>query len=181
MANTEGLDQRFWSRLEQMIRDSGGRMYVVSGYRSVEEQTALWNDALSKYGSADAARQWVAPPGKSNHNHGWAVDLGYTDGGLEWAHSNAYRYGLHFPMEWEPWHIEPTWARDGSASPPMDEHIHEGMENAGPYTDPPTGFMSVDDPARNGDLATQLMRIVAMVENPVESNQVEITRPEMYS
>src|SRR5688572_28884240 len=106
MAGTEGMDPRFASALEQMIHESGGRIWIVSGYRSVEEQTSLWNNALAKYGSEDAARQWVAPPGRSNHNHGIAADLGFSDGGLEWAHQNAQKYGLYFPMSWEDWHIE---------------------------------------------------------------------------
>ena len=63
---------------------------------------------MKKYGSAAKARKWVAPPGKSQHNHGNAADLRYAnDAARKWAHENAARFGLHFRMGNEPWHIEP--------------------------------------------------------------------------
>lgn len=108
----EGLDPTFRQRLETMqdamppeLRQDLG---AISGYRSVEHQQRLWDDALERYGSPEAARQWVAPPGRSNHNHGNAVDLSYqSDAAREWVHENAGEFGLHFPMSWENWHIEP--------------------------------------------------------------------------
>lgn len=180
MADTEHLDPKFWSALQQMIVDSGGRMSVVSAYRSIEEQTSLWNDALAKYGTADAARQWVAPPGHSNHNAGWAVDLGFSDGGLDWAHANASKYGLNFPMEWEPWHIEPSWARDGSADASDVVAARDGFANGSAYTDPPSGQMMVGDPNRNFNMGTQLQNLNALLMNPVEPAQPAPTRPELH-
>jgi hypothetical protein len=103
-----GLVPNFDTALNKLIAASGGRVQMRSGYRSVEEQTRLWNDALKKYGSPEAARKWVAPPGKSNHNRGLAADL---SGDLKWAHANAPKFGLYFPMEWEPWHIELNGSR----------------------------------------------------------------------
>ena len=107
----EGLDAAFAKRLESFVAASGGRIKITSGYRSVEHQTRLWNDAIRKYGSEAAARKWVAPPGKSNHNHGIAADLDLSaPGAREWAHANAIRFGMYFPMSWEPWHIQPLKA-----------------------------------------------------------------------
>ncbi len=103
MADFEGLNPVFSDALQRLIAASGGRIRLESGYRSVETQTRLWNDALAKYGSVEAARKWVAPPGKSNHNKGAAGDLA---GDLELAHQLAPQFGLSFPMSWEPWHIE---------------------------------------------------------------------------
>lgn len=180
MAGTEGMNPKFGSALEQLIRDSGGRVWIVSGYRSVEEQQSLWDNALAKYGSEDAARQWVAPPGKSNHGKGIAADLGFSDGGLEWTHQNASKYGLYFPMDWEEWHIEPMGSRDGTmdTSTPTDQ---AGM-TGGPYTDPPTGMMAADDPGRNFDLGTQLQRVMGfLTEPPVETMTPEHTHPEIYT
>lgn len=87
---------------------------ISSGYRSPQRQAELWQGALAKYGSEDAARKWVAPPGRSNHNHGQAVDLKYLDpSALDWVRQNASKYGLHFPLSNENWHIEPIGARGG--------------------------------------------------------------------
>jgi LAS superfamily LD-carboxypeptidase LdcB len=88
-------------------KEAGHNISIYSGYRSDEHQGRLYQDALEKYGSPAAARKWVAPPGKSQHNHGTAADLKYgSDEARSWAHQNAPSFGLHFRMDWEPWHIE---------------------------------------------------------------------------
>lgn len=124
-----GMDDSFAANLAAMIQDAppgiAEGLGVLSGYRSEDRQEKLWNDALAKYGSADAARKWVAPPGKSMHNHGQAVDLAYNGQSLQnapqevldWVHANAGKYGLHFPMAHEPWHVEPVGARGGTVAP----------------------------------------------------------------
>lgn len=103
-----GMNAQFASALQRMIKDSGGKLSINSGYRSNDRQAQLFAAAVRKYGSEKAARKWVAPPGKSNHNRGTAADIG---GDLNWAHANAARYGLVFPMAHEKWHIEPVGAR----------------------------------------------------------------------
>lgn len=91
------------------------QLRVTSGYRSTETQQRLWDDAVAKYGSEAAARRWVAPPGSSQHNFGNAADLKYlSDEALQWAHANAEKYGLTFPLSNENWHIEVAGARDGT-------------------------------------------------------------------
>mgnify|MGYP002140046610 FL=1 len=50
------------------------QLQVYSGYRSPERQAQLWDAALKKYGSPEAARKWVAPPGRSQHGHGNAAE-----------------------------------------------------------------------------------------------------------
>lgn len=107
-AEVKGLNAQFNSALQRMIKDSGGRISITSGYRSVERQTQLWNAALKKYGSPEAARKWVAPPGKSSHSRGLAADIA---GDKKWANANAAKYGLTFPLSNEDWHIEPINAR----------------------------------------------------------------------
>lgn len=168
MADYEGLDSEFRRRLEAMVQASGGRLYIVSGFRSVEEQTALWNDAVNKYGPEEA-RNWVAPPGSSNHNHGVAVDFGYSDDDAQaWAHANASRYGLNFPMEWEPWHIEPTGVRDGTYH--SDVQIDLGGTAPGTadaYTNAPAGQQSVTDATRRFDLGYQLAQLGGILAGQV--------------
>lgn len=103
-----GFTNDFQQRLDTLIAASGGRLSITSGYRSPERQAELFAAAVKKYGSEAAARKWVAPPGKSRHGMGIAADLG---GDLAWAHKNAQRFGLYFPMSWENWHIEPLGSR----------------------------------------------------------------------
>lgn len=102
----------FRAGLQKLISDFGGKIRVSSGSRSDAEQTALWEQALRKYGSPEAARKWVAPPGRSNHNEGLAADLSFADDAtLRAAHARAKQYGLHFPLSNESWHVEPLGSR----------------------------------------------------------------------
>jgi LAS superfamily LD-carboxypeptidase LdcB len=60
-------------------------------------------------------RARVAPPGRSFHGKGQAVDLRYGDqAAREWAHQHAAEYGLNFPLGNEPWHIEPIGIRNAT-------------------------------------------------------------------
>lgn len=117
------MNPEFRASLERMFADAPAEirdsLRVSSGYRSPERQAQLWEDALQRYGSPEAARQWVAPPGNSQHNHGNAADLRYLDpAAREWAHQNAANYGLSFPLGNEDWHIELATARGGHAPAP---------------------------------------------------------------
>lgn len=104
----DDLDPHLRIPLAQLIAAAPGTITVFSGRRSYAKQAELFAAALRKYGSYNAARRWVAPPGTSMHNKGLAADLTFQNPGtLQWAHANASRFGLHFPMSWEDWHIEP--------------------------------------------------------------------------
>lgn len=86
---------------------------INSAFRTPERQAELFKAAVAKYGSEEAARKWVAPPGRSKHNEGAAVDLKYIDpAAKEYIHANAKNFGLNFPMSHEDWHIEPVGARN---------------------------------------------------------------------
>ena len=127
MAGYDGMNGEYASRLQQFIAASGGRNTITSGYRSPERQAQLWANALKEYGDPEIADNWVARPGKSNHGKGIAADLGFANAAArEWAHANAAKFGLVFPMSWEPWHIEPIGLSANS--------------DPGAYTTPPTGF-----------------------------------------
>ncbi|MBI1203776.1 MAG: hypothetical protein GC182_14840 [Rhodopseudomonas sp.] len=120
-SHVDGLDAGFGSSLAAMIqaapeniRDGLG---LLSGFRSVERQRQLWE-------GSDKSGKWVAPPGRSYHNHGEAADLAYNGKSLshapqdvvDWVHANAGKFGLYFPMAHEPWHVEPMGTRGGSKS-----------------------------------------------------------------
>lgn len=156
------LDPTFARSLQTMLAAApGGGISIYSGARSNERQAQLWEQALRKYGSPEAARKWVAPPGHSNHNRGMAADLRYADPGLvDWAHKNAGDYGLTFPLANENWHIEPLGLRGPGgapapasmpAVPPQAMALNDGltpdMPSRGAF---PTGagasFMPGDDP-----------------------------------
>ncbi len=103
-----GMNVQFERALNQMIGASGGKITLTSGFRDAAKQQALWEGALKKYGDPEIADNWVARPGTSNHEKGNAGDLRFADDSTrKWAHENAGKYGLMFPLGNEPWHIEP--------------------------------------------------------------------------
>lgn len=122
-SHIDGLSGPMADRLASMFDSAPDNVKagldILSGARSVEHQEKLWNAALKKYGSVAKARKWVAPPGRSRHNHGNASDLGWNGKGFshappevkKWVHANAEKFGLSFPLGHEPWHIETADAR----------------------------------------------------------------------
>ncbi len=100
-----GLHPKLQRAVEVLLTEAGGAVQVISGYRSSQEQAALWTSALRRYGSAEAADDWVAPPGHSMHERGLAIDLG---GDVELAARLATELNLplHRPLPNEPWHFE---------------------------------------------------------------------------
>lgn len=117
-----GLNGPFAAQLAAMVAEAQqvfgeGAVRVTSAFRSIERQQELWAEALQKYGSAAEARKWVAPPGSSNHNFGLAADLKFGSSAVQqWFHQQAPRFGLGFPMSWEPWHIEQTDAKSARSA-----------------------------------------------------------------
>jgi hypothetical protein len=97
--------------VETLIKASSGRIRIVSGYRSSETQAELWGDAVARYGDSEVADNWVAPPGRSMHERGLAVDLG---GDLELAVRliDELNLPLWRPLANEPWHFELSGSRD---------------------------------------------------------------------
>ena len=121
---TPGMQSGLWGLLQAAGEELGPGLQVYSGYRSPERQAELYANALAKYGSPEAARKWVAPPGKSQHNSGNAADLKFNGARLtadsdagRWVAENAAKYGLAVPMSWEPWQVELAGAREGLPSP----------------------------------------------------------------
>jgi len=112
-----GLNAEFARRfklLQHAVKQAGGDLYIYSGGRDAKQQAGLYQAALKKYGSESAARKWVAPPGKSNHDTHAGLKYGLGDGAvasdlrgdLAMAHKLAAKYGLMFPLSNEAWHIE---------------------------------------------------------------------------
>jgi D-alanyl-D-alanine carboxypeptidase len=94
------------SALKQMLADAANAGYTVipaSGYRSYETQVSVYNSEVTSYGQTVADSE-SARPGYSEHQTGWAIDLGSggcnitdcfgdTPGG-KWVTANAYKYGF---------------------------------------------------------------------------------------
>lgn len=118
--------------LEKMINDAkndGIKLYISSGYRSIERQTMLFNrkvnyfknKGLSQAKAEIQAARIVAKPKTSEHHSGLAVDLNgvrdnfYKTKEYKWLMSNSYKYGfiLRYPKDktnitnviYEPWHF----------------------------------------------------------------------------
>lgn len=115
--------------LEDMFngaKKSGITLYAVSGYRSYNRQTEVYDAEVSRVGEEKAV-QAVAYPGNSEHQTGLAMDISsesadflLTEGFGEtkegkWLKENAHLYGfiLRYPKgkekitqyKFEPWHF----------------------------------------------------------------------------
>lgn len=93
----DNLDPLLQDIAIKIFVESGGRVWVGSGWRSIQQQASLYN--AWKNGTYDVPR--VAKPGTSQHNHGRAIDF---SGDLRLAQQLGAKYGLNFPMDDEPWH-----------------------------------------------------------------------------
>ena len=94
----------------------GGR--VNSGYRPPWYQKRLWDEAVKKYGSEQAAAKWVARPGTSRHGKKGgqgAVDVS-LGGQLDASTDRLYR-----PMSWEEWHVQLSGTKELEVEPAEPE------------------------------------------------------------
>jgi zinc D-Ala-D-Ala carboxypeptidase len=102
------LDSELLGALRRAATDAardGVEFVVDSGWRSPEYQEQLLREAISKYGSEEAARRWVATPNTSAHVSGHAVDIGPSSA-ASWLSEHGGAYGLCQIYGNEPWHYE---------------------------------------------------------------------------
>ena len=102
------LDPALLGALRQAATDAaddGVEFLVDSGWRSAAYQEQLFREAVSKYGSEQAATRWVATPDTSPHVSGDAVDIG-PSGAVAWLSEHGSGYGLCRIYGTEPWHYE---------------------------------------------------------------------------
>lgn len=134
--NNYYFDSRAVAELQQMLADGrkeGLDFWICSAYRTIEKQTDLYNDKVSRLQAEgmsydEAFREAgtvVAYPGTSEHNLGLAADIVARDYQLlddkqadtaesKWLKENCWRYGfiLRYPTDktketgiiFEPWH-----------------------------------------------------------------------------
>ena len=122
MASDGPLQPEFQSLMDKLLAlPQMQGAYVYSGYRNNAHQAKLFENALKKYGSVDAARHNVAPEGHSNHNHGIAADLGFANNSQRYWLKKAQesgelaKLGLQLRMSHEGWHVEPYQAKGDHA------------------------------------------------------------------
>lgn len=83
---------------------AGHRLVVISGFRTMAEQTYLFE--CFKSGKCNGGHI-AAPPGFSSHQSGRALDLNARAGGnLAWLEANAASFGFLRTVPSEPWHWE---------------------------------------------------------------------------
>lgn len=130
LTNGEMVDSRILPDLQEMFdeaRSEGIDLFVRSGYRSSREQeellesriTAYQEEGLSRAEAEKEAENWVALPGRSEHQTGLCVDINSEEDAemnrtYEWLAENAWKYGFieRYPPEKsditgvnpEPWH-----------------------------------------------------------------------------
>ncbi|HSM82699.1 MAG TPA: M15 family metallopeptidase [Nodosilinea sp.] len=115
-----------YEAMAQAAAQAGIRLVPLSGFRSQDEQEAIFFGLKAERGQDAQTRAEVsAPPGYSEHHTGFAIDLGdssqagthlsqeFADtAAYQWMQANAVRFGyeLSFPLDnlqgvaFEPWH-----------------------------------------------------------------------------
>lgn len=136
LSNGEQIATLAYDPLMKMLSDGekqGLSFIVCSGYRSISEQTKLFNNKLQRVQNEghteseayDIAKQEVAVPGSSEHHLGLTADIVSVDYQIlddaqantpeaKWLKENCAKYGfiLRYPSEgtdvtgiiFEPWH-----------------------------------------------------------------------------
>jgi D-alanyl-D-alanine carboxypeptidase len=112
------------NQLIAVAKTEGLNIQPLSGFRSYSRQEQVYQNEVNTNGRAVADTQ-SAKPGYSEHQTGWAMDLGNGGCGIEdcfgdtsegkWVAANAYKYGyiIRYPegkesvtgYRYEPWHI----------------------------------------------------------------------------
>lgn len=120
-----------WQAMKAATAKDGVALHLVSAFRSVGRQTEILQGKLAAGQNIEAALQWVAPPGFSEHHTGRAVDIATprqppleeafeTTPAFAWLQQHAVAHGfrLSYPRGnaagygYEPWH----WCFQGPAS-----------------------------------------------------------------
>ena len=94
----------------------GVDVLLTSGWRSKGFQQRLFDQAVTAYGNADLAAQFVASPEKSMHVFGKAVDVGPVVAD-QWMIANGSRFGLCQIYANEIWHFELAVDATGTCPP----------------------------------------------------------------
>ena len=136
LRNGQQIDRRAYEDLQKMMDDARAKGYepfICSSYRTQDYQTRLYNNKVNEYKNQGYSQEqaekeagkWVAVPGTSEHQLGFALDIVTVDNQSldnsqlksecqQWLMKNCYDYGyiLRYPedktditkIDFEPWH-----------------------------------------------------------------------------
>lgn len=100
-----------WLAMQAAARAAGHNLTSVSGFRSHEQQTKMYNERMMPGGKPnELAKKYgiAAKPGWSNHQGGTAIDIGnvggYGSSAYAWLKANAVQYGFVDDVRNEYWH-----------------------------------------------------------------------------
>jgi hypothetical protein len=127
------LNPEFRGRLAAMYADAPpeirNALSLHSGWRSLEKQAAL-------YAQSGGLGMVARPSPNAPHVRGEAGDLTFgSPAARAWVHANARKYGMHFRLGNEPWHIEPDPHYKG---PPLVGRDQAAPTAVAPPPPPPT-------------------------------------------
>lgn len=113
-----------FNRMAEAAKAEQVRLHVIWAYRDKTLQMEQFEKAKQKHGRRHGIR-WLAPPGFSEHQTGWVLDIGDWDDpeaddnplfertrAFKWliAHAQGHGFELSFPpgnwqgVSYEPWH-----------------------------------------------------------------------------
>ena len=119
-----------WKEIRDAAAKDGVKLIPSSGWRSFEEQKALWTERSDP--DVRAIKGPAAKPGYSNHQSGRAVDIrgcpgvkqlsdGHSTPVYDWLKTNAKRFGFQRTVTVEAWHWE--------ISVPREDRITKSEQN----------------------------------------------------
>jgi D-alanyl-D-alanine carboxypeptidase len=126
---------RAWQAMKLAAGEDGIVLEMVSGFRTIEDQTAIIREKLERNMPMKTILTLSAPPGYSEHHTGRAVDINtpgceereepfeHTEA-FRWLTQHAHRFGfsLSYPrgnalgFSYEPWHWCYQSANTGAAA-----------------------------------------------------------------
>lgn len=116
--STSGLNPDFVSKLSKAATEyqlqTGKSVEIVSGLRTAEQQQKLYEDYVS-----GKSRFPAAPPGRSRHESGSAVDVPLATANALDRMGLLSKYGLSRPVPGDPIHIQGASGFGGVLSGPM--------------------------------------------------------------
>ena len=110
-----------YGEMSERAKEDGVSLVLSSGWRSMEEQRALWLERQDP--KVRAVKGIAARPGWSNHQSGRSLDIrtgltvaqfldGKTSPVYRWLDANAKKYGFKRDVPSEPWHWTQTGAKE---------------------------------------------------------------------
>ena len=113
-----------YRRMSEAAEEAGIRLHVIWAFRDPALQKSQFEEAKRRHGARNGIR-WLAPPGYSEHQTGWVLDIGDGDDpeaddnplfertkAFRWLteHARQFDFELSFPpgnwqgVSYEPWH-----------------------------------------------------------------------------